>query len=111
MSEPNLATYVQRRRTAGWTKPEGALSCTRGRHPNRWANPYRVGAPAPCGGKVTDHAHAVRLYADLVREDPDLVALALRELTGRTLMCWCRPGAACHVQDVLLPLVNEGRQP
>jgi hypothetical protein len=24
-----------------------------------------------------------------------------------TAVCWCAPGRPCHVQDVLIPLVNE----
>lgn len=31
-------------------------------------------------------------------------------LTGKHLACWCAPGAPCHVQDVLLPIIN-GEEP
>lgn len=31
-----------------------------------------------------------------------------RELAGKNLACWCRPGLACHV-DVLLQVANQTR--
>jgi len=104
------ATYVKRRRTPGWRKPEGAVSCTRGRHPNTWSNPFRVGDLVD-GREVQTHDEAVDLYRQWLRGRPDLMGQAVRELAGKTLMCWCAPRQPCHVQDVLIPLVNEGRLP
>lgn len=94
------ATYVQRRRVKDWKKPRGAISCTRG---FPWGNPYR------------DPARAAEDFAELLRHNQNLQTIARRELTGRILMCWCEPhtGAPdetrCHVQDVLIPFLNEGR--
>ena len=31
---------------------------------------------------------------------------AIAELSGHDLACWCKAGAPCHVQDVLIPLVG-----
>jgi len=105
------ATYVKRRRVSGWKKPPGAVSCTRGRHPNEWGNPFGPGDALPDGGVVLDHDHAVQLYADLMRAQPERQERARSELAGKILMCWCAPGQRCHVQTVLIPLVNEGRLP
>ncbi len=103
------ATYVKRRRVAGWEKPAGAISCTRGSR--RWGNPFRPGGEAPGGGVIEDHEQSVEIYRVWLRGRPDLSAAAVRELAGQVLMCWCAPGETCHVQDVLIPLVNEGRLP
>lgn len=108
------ATYVQRRRTRGWRAPTFAVPCTRTRGESGWVpwgNPFRVGDPVDGGGTVRSPAHAVVLYRKFLRGSPEKVAAAVRQLSGRPLMCWCRPGASCHVQDVLIPLVNEGRSP
>ena len=98
MAEP--ATYVQRRGVKGWKQPVGAISCTRGL---AWGNPF------------LDLDTAADKFADLLRRHPALQERARTDLAGRVLMCWCRPrtGAPgeprCHVQDVLIPFLNEGR--
>jgi hypothetical protein len=102
----NRATYVKRRRVSGWRAPDGAVSCTRQKHPTRWGNPYRVGDRLPTGEVVADHDQAVDLYRAWMRERPIEQAAARKHLAGKVLMCWCAPGLPCHVQDVLLPVVN-----
>lgn len=110
-TEARLATYVKRRRVAGWTKPVGAVSCTRGKYPSRWSNQFRAGDPLPDGSTVEDHEHAVDLYREWLRGQP-LEQEAIRlHLAGQVLMCWCAPGKPCHVQDVMIPLINEGQRP
>jgi len=88
---------VQRRRSAGWRKPAGAVLVTR---PSRWGNPFVVGPERTA-------AAAVQLYGQwmLGAAQADLLAEARTELAGKTLVCWCRPDAPCHA-DVLLALVN-----
>jgi hypothetical protein len=76
-----------------------------------WGNPFRAGSQLPDGTVVDDHDDAVRTYREWLRTQPERMALAVRELAGKTLMCWCAEGQTCHVQDVLIPLVNEGRLP
>lgn len=94
------ARYVQRRRVAGWKQPAGAISCTRGL---RWGNPFR------------DPDIAADQYAAVLRRNPKIQAQARIDLAGQVLMCWCKPhtGAPgetrCHVQDVLIPFLNEGQ--
>jgi hypothetical protein len=112
VSLPDLATYVKRRRTKGWTKPPGAVPCTRGwKSPGPWGNPFAVGDLVDGVGEVRDHDHAVALYADLFRRDQAKQRAALDQLAGKILMCWCAPNEVCHVQTVLIPFVNEGRLP
>lgn len=104
---------IQRRRVKGWRLPPGAICVTR---PGRWGNPFvvREGTPvppmpAPMWGvwhngrrlarwdtremAVADAVDRHRLW---LREHPELVALARRELSGRDLACWCPPGTPCH---------------
>lgn len=78
---------VQRRRTAGWRMPSGAVYVGR---PTRWGKPY----------PVSDHGRAATV--DRYRA---LVAAVRDELTGRPLACWCPLDVPCHA-DVLLNLAN-----
>jgi hypothetical protein len=64
------------------------LSCLSVARPSRWGNPHR--------GKG-----AVERFR---REAaPLLAAHARRELRGRNLACWCKPGASCR-GDILLEM-------
>jgi len=126
-NDPEQPKRLQRRRTKGWRKPEGAVYVGR---PGRWANPFRVGAPceeplfrnaiingAPLArrGVVEDRAHAVELFTFwLMAKVPYTSADVRRELAGRDLMCWCPIPAdgepdRCHAA-VLLAIAN-GRTP
>jgi hypothetical protein len=91
---------IQLRRTAGWRKPPDAVVVTRPH--SKFANPYRIGHEA------TDAAEAVAMFGLYLLARPDLVAAAHRELRGRTLACWCRPGDPCHA-DGLLGVANADR--
>lgn len=108
---------LQRRRTKGWRKPEGAVYVGRG---SKWGNPCtQVRMPALDGGeweregrlgKVSGQQHAFvhpdktitwHLVQDATREQatamfrewlvlkPSLAEAARTELAGRDLMCWC----------------------
>src|SRR6266511_5452317 len=89
---------VQLRRTRGWRKPPGAVVISR---PGKWGNPYRVSEHGLAG--------ALARYRRHLREHPELVEAARRELAGRTLACWCPPERPCH-GDILLEVV-DGRAP
>lgn len=113
---------IQRRRTAGWRKPEGALYVGRG---TRWGNPTRVVYNRQTRGwhAVHDNASgagigtwptaaearrfAVAAYEHHLATHPYLAADVPKLLAGRDLMCWCPAGEPCHV-DVLLRLANPG---
>lgn len=99
---------LRRSRGRGYRMPEGAVYVGR---PTRWGNPF------PIGVYVRTHAElgqeearrlAVKDYenellAGRLRVSVDDVR---RELRGKDLVCWCRPGEACHA-DVLLRIANE----
>lgn len=91
--------------------PVEGISCTRTRASwVPWGNPFRIG-DLVAGVQVRTARHAVAAYRQMLRSRPDMVDAAVLHLSGRVLLCWCRPGDPCHVQDVLIPLVNEGRMP
>ena len=89
---------IQLRRTKGWRKPEGAIVVSR---PSRWGNPYRVGID----GSREDCVLFFRMWLEETREGRTLAVLALDELRGHDLACWCRIGQPCHA-DVLLEVAN-----
>jgi hypothetical protein len=109
---------IQRRRTKGWRKPDGAVYVGRG---TRWGNPNQI-APVDFGGwnvnhdngssvgvfgsKRDAHLFAVEAYRAHLEDNPKLADRARRELAGRDLMCWCPPELPCHA-DVLLELANS----
>jgi hypothetical protein len=88
---------IQRRRSAGWRMPPGAVYVGR---PTRWGNPFVVGAEHPA-------AECVAAYRRWLAEPEQLPlrTAARRELAGHDLACWCPPGQPCHA-DVLLELVS-----
>lgn len=106
------AKRIQLRRTKGWRKPQGAIVVSR---PSKWGNPYALsyyrfgnadGSPAPHDEHaaremaVRDFEHALHVGSlPFTAED------VVRELRGKTLCCWCKPGQRCHA-DVLLELAN-----
>lgn len=110
---------IQRRRTAGWRAPEGAVYVGRG---TRWGNPNRIAYDSSTKGWHIQHdnggnigvwptataarAAAVTTYRWHLEANPELVEAARRELAGRDLMCWCPVGDPCHA-DVLLRLTAE----
>jgi hypothetical protein len=71
--------------------PDGAVYVGRaGPHlkASPYANPYTV--------KEYGRDRALELYRQHLRDCPELVDRARRELAGHDLACWCRPGEACH---------------
>ncbi|WP_030670506.1 DUF4326 domain-containing protein [Streptomyces rimosus] len=108
---------IQRRRTKGWRKPEGAVYVGRG---SKWGNPCtQIRMPALDGsewereprlGKTSGQHHgfrhpdgtttshlvknatreqAVAMFRDWLEQRPSLADAARAELAGRDLMCWC----------------------
>jgi hypothetical protein len=71
---------------------------------SKWGNPY---SHIPGAGKwpVETREDAIRLYEEWIREQPELMEAAKRELKNRVLGCFCSP-LACH-GDVLLKIANE----
>jgi len=93
-------TRIQRKRTKGWRKPEGAVIVT---HPTQWQNPHRPKVRTP-----EANAEAVRLFREdlLAGRLKITVADVQRELRGRDLCCYCKPELPCHA-DVLIEVANR----
>lgn len=131
-----MPARIQRRRSRGWRKPEGAKYVGR---PTRWANPFAVvwngthwqvvdtgdrslalrEEPKVFAKGDKDFARffATRLFElhigpmGLYEYDPDTLALLRRDLAGRDLMCWCPLPAEgepdhCHA-SVLIDIANR----
>jgi hypothetical protein len=113
---------IQRRRTAGWKMPEGAIYVGR---PSRWGNPFRVddyptqsrSIAGEAGDEPTPITEATRrrwaavdfeaaiTYGSGIRGYPSRDEIR-SELAGRDLACWCPEGDPCH-GDVLLAIANQ----
>lgn len=104
---------IQRKRTKGWTAPEGAIYVGR---PSKWGNPcylrgaYHVVDEAGFGHYCAPgeaRGVAVRLFREaLVYDRLPVTTDDLHELRGHDLMCWCPLDQPCHA-DVLLEMANS----
>lgn len=110
MSEP---TRIQRKRTKGWRKPEGAVYVGR---PSKWGNPFEIGLHYGSSGPNGEWSRSV--YVDspetataVYQRAADLGHPAIphdkSELRGKDLMCWCPLDRPCHA-DMLLEIANRG---
>lgn len=124
---------IQRQRSKGWMMPEGAVYVGRptkwgnpfvvgAPHPltgevmtaDTCVDLFRRGILAAChtwtGGDANLFSTANEaLYDAWEAVAPHLAAVAIQialdDLRGRDLACWCKPGEPCHA-DVLLELAN-----
>ena len=74
--------------------PEGAVYVGR---PSKWGNAFVI-------GKDGSRDEVIAKYSAWLNDQPQLL-LALWELEGKDLVCWCAP-QACHA-DVLLRRANR----
>jgi hypothetical protein len=97
---------IQRKRVKGWRLPKNAVCVTR---PGVFGNPFVLEK------HETDRSLAVDLFrtwltrsrmGDPWEEKRWALQDRLKELSGKDLACWCKPGAPCHA-DVLLELANK----
>jgi Domain of unknown function (DUF4326) len=93
-----MPSRIQRRRSRGWRQPINAIYVGRS---TKWGNPYKVGVDN----------HSAEEAVTLFRRDLIAGSLAFtiddvrRELKGKDLVCWCKPGSPCHA-DVLFAVAN-----
>lgn len=93
--------------------PANTVSVAR---PGKWGTPFKVGGRTVKVGKcvyeidggVPDNGFAVSAFhINLLR---GFLAISIddvkRDLRGKNLACWCKPGEPCHA-DVLLSIANE----
>lgn len=88
---------VQLSRAKGWKMPANTVKVDRS---TRWGNPNLVITHGYAGAVRRFEAE---LRAGILRFSIDDVR---RELRGKNLACWCKPGVRCHA-DVLLRVANE----
>ena len=70
-----------------------------------------VALPTKFGNKFKENVDGtlteiIRKYEVWIMGQPDLLAKVRRELRGKDLYCYCKPGQPCH-GDVLLRIANE----
>ena len=96
---------VQLSRKAGAKLPPNTVVVSR---PSKWGNPFKV---TPERSQIL----AVGAFQTWLTVDGVTAGIAdrkqwmldnLKELRGKNLACWCKPGTACHA-DVLLRLAND----
>ena len=96
---------IQRKRAKGWKMPANAIYVGR---PTHWGNPFRVNDLCRVSGHddpITINCKlAVALYERNMRPEERL--LAVLELRGKDLACWCPLDQPCHA-DVLLEMANS----
>ena len=75
--------------------PSDAINIMR---PSKWGNPFQLGTH---GNRDT----VLVLYENYIMNNPELIALAKKELKGKDLKCCCHP-KKCH-GHVLVRIANE----
>lgn len=102
---------IQRKRTRGWRKPEGAVIVDR---TSRYGNPFTV-ADCIAAGFADNEADARKLcvaaydawldsepeYATVEPERREWILANLDRLAGRDLVCPCPPGGPCHGDSLI----------
>jgi uncharacterized protein YvpB len=98
----NMPKRIQRKRIKGWRMPENTVCVTRisKTNPGKWGNPFEVKEGRPA-------SEAVGMYREALETGklPYSIADVKRELAGKNLACWCKPGTPCH-GDYLLEIAN-----
>jgi hypothetical protein len=118
--ELSSPTRIQLSRRKGWRLPEGAVRVSR---PGAFGNPFTREAAIESGyaTDATWQEFVVECFRDWLgpsqsgrdwwqgpQSDGRRKAIlnGLPSLRGKSLACWCKPGAPCHA-DVLLELANR----
>ena len=114
---------VQLKRTKGWRMPPNTVKVDRS---TRWGNPFVVNHPnnaalrKPMNPKVAVATFRAMLTKEgswwpvplpwpkgkIPAGEPTTIEDVRRDLRGKNLACWCRPGEPCHA-DVLLEIANS----
>lgn len=111
---------IQRKRTKGWRMPPNTVGVAR---PSKWGNPFHIQDLSVF--TEWDYAKAQQRAFDLFQmcidkgyvtmpmaaeldwgEHMDRIERDIKELEGKDLACWCKPGTPCHA-DVLIYLANK----
>lgn len=95
---------VQLSRKAGAKLPPNTVVVSR---PSKWGNPFKVTPERSqilAVGAFQTWLTVEGVTAGIVDRKQWMLD-NLKELRGKNLACWCKPGTACHA-DVLLRLAN-----
>jgi hypothetical protein len=119
-SEAMTPKRIQLSRRKGWRKPDGAVVVSR---PSLFGNPFPWHKAREAGYRGTDEElkeFAVSVFREWLtanerhghgqEERRQKVLAALPSLRGKDLCCWCKPGSACHA-DELLRIANAPEVP
>ena len=68
-------------------------------------NPFSDAPKSIAEVKVASREEAIASYEEWLRQHPEMIERAKRELKGKVLGCWCSP-KACH-GDILAKIANE----
>lgn len=104
-----MAERVQLSRAKGWRMPPNTVKVDR---TTRFGNPFKITEDRSAGDAVM----AYRTWLTVAGIDAGMawpkarILAHLRDLRGKNLACWCKPGEPCHA-DVLLELANAKQDP
>lgn len=73
--------------------------------PSKWGNPFSHLPNSKAEFLVDSKEEAIDKYREWLLSQPELVSQVKKELRGKTISCWCRPGW-CH-GDVLAEIANS----
>lgn len=95
---------VQRSRAKGWKAPVGAVYIGR---PSAWQNPQKLPWKKPTPAQRLLAVQYFEMYLrECLQKVPGAKETLVRELDGKTLMCWCAVDQPCH-GDAILRLIQE----
>ena len=119
---------IQRQRIKGYKMPKNTIYVGR---PTKWRNPFKVGKCTNAWGKafiaiqlgktpdgikkvyksgVFDKPvtlkQSIQWYRMWLKFQIEVKNLNVKDLRGKNLACWCKPGESCHA-DILLKLANK----
>ena len=66
--------------------------------PSKWGSPFPL-------KKESDRAKVIARYRAYLHSNAKLKKEARKELAGKNLACWCKPGLPCHA-EILLRVAN-----
>lgn len=93
---------IQRRRVKGWRMPPNTVYVGR---PTIFGNPYPMDDKYLSVACYREWLDGTRIAMALI-DKRAAIRRALKDLRGKDLCCWCKPGEPCHA-DVLLDFANR----
>lgn len=92
---------IQLKRTKGWKMPPNTVKVDRA---TKWGNPYRIGKEVQTAREAKEKFYFFLCGVGFPQHKERMGDV--RQLKGKNLACWCKPGSPCHA-DVLLEVANR----